>query len=424
MRAAAVAAAGKKIHHVGAVARRVVAADRQVARGAGRRGEELGRNRLRQCVEHGFRNSLGYLSGATRHGARIACVKKGALRIDDAQRLEGAGADRHFGEHMLHREIDGAARRGDHGIHRPAARRRGAGEVEFQVAGRGARHLHADVQRLVHHAVGIHDGVAVIAAFRNAGNLRAHLLRGAAAQFGDRFLDHRGAVAVEQRREALLADRERGRLRLDVADALVGDADVRQDDGEDFLVHHALLVELHRRQPQAFLLHLGGVGRKAAGDHAAQVRPVAGIGEPAPVLAAVEERFYETHVHQVRAAEVGVVDDEQVVGLERDVPVAHVLDHRARAELHRADKHRQPEVALRDERAVLASVDAVRAVHALGNHRAERGAAEREVHLVAHLLQPVLDDGEADGIERAHGRSFDRTQLTVTSRLPEASASA
>ena len=38
----------------------------------------------------------------------------------------------------------------------------------------------------------------------------------------------------------------------------------------------------------------------------------------------------------------------------------------------------------------------------LGDHRAERRAAEREVHLVADLLQAVLDDGERDGIDRGH----------------------
>jgi hypothetical protein len=68
-----------------------------------------------------------------------------------------------------------------------------------------------------------------------------------------------------------------------------------------------------------------------------------------------------------------------------------------------ADEHREPELALRDQRAVARRIDAVRAVQRLGDHRREGRAHEREVHLVADLLQAVLDDGQRDRIELAHG---------------------
>ena len=45
------------------------------------------------------------------------------------------------------------------------------------------------------------------------------------------------AVAVEERGQAVGADEERGGLGLDVADALLGDADVRGDDRVDLGVH-------------------------------------------------------------------------------------------------------------------------------------------------------------------------------------------
>ena len=87
-------------------------------------------------------------------------------------------------------------------------------------------------------------------------------------------------------------------------------------------------------------------------------------------------------------------------GCERDLQPLHALDHRLHRELHRADEHRQAELALRDQLAAVAVVDAVGAVERLGDHRAEGAADEREVHLVADLHQAVLQDRERDGVER------------------------
>ena len=173
----------------------------------------------------------------------------------------------------------------------------------------------AMLQRLVDDAVGIDERLALVDAVGDGRDLLAHLPRRAPLQLDDRGVDGRVAVAVEQRGEPRLPGRERRRLRLDVADALVGDADVRQDDRQDLVVEHALLVELDRRQAQALLLDLGRVGREAARHHAAGVGPVAGVGEPAPEPAVAEERLHELDVHQVRAAEVRIVDDEDVARL-------------------------------------------------------------------------------------------------------------
>ena len=125
---------------------------------------------------------------------------------------------------------------------------------------------------------------------------------------------------------------------------------------------------------------------------------MAGVGEPAPELAVAEERLHELDVHQVRAAEIRIVDDEHVARMERDLQPVDALDHRLHRELHRADEHRQPELALRDQLAGVAVVDAVGAIERLRDHRAERAAHEREVHLVADLHQAVLQDREGDGV--------------------------
>ena len=242
----------------------------------------------------------------------------------------------------------------------------------------------------------------MIAAVGDGRDARAHLLLRARLELLDAGLDGVAPVAVDERGEAALADGQRGGLRLDVADALIGDADVGQDDGEDLLVHLAALEELDRREAQPFLLHLGGVGGEAAGHHAAGVRPVAGVGEPREQLALVEVGLHEAHVHQVGAAEIGVVDDVEVARRE----VAGALDHRLGAELHGADEDGKAELALGNQLAGGGVVDAVGAIQRLGDHRAERGPHESQVHLVAHLLQAVVDHRQGDRIESVRaGRS-------------------
>ncbi len=330
------------------------------------------------------------------------------------QRGESAGIDRHFGKDVLDREIDRRFRRRDHAVHRAPTGRARAREIEVKL-GPFLAQGEGDAQRLVVDPVGIDDAFALVDAVGDGRDLGAHLLRCTRLQFDDGPLDDSLAVAVDQRGQTLLADRQRRRLRLDVADALIGDADVGEDDREDLLVEHAFLVELDRRQAEPLLLDLGSVGREAAGHRAAHVRPVSGIRKPREVSTAIEERLDELDVHQMGAAEIGVVDDEDIAWVHRPRP----LDHRLRRELHGADENRQAEIALGDELAGIAVIDAVGAVERLGDHRAEGGAHEGEVHLVANLLQPVLDHGEGNGVEG--GRHWSPRAVSVTMRLPKAS---
>ena len=128
--------------------------------------------------------------------------------------------------------------------------------------------------------------------------------------------------------------------------------------------------------------------------------PVSGqwpvLASHAQCCAAVEERLDHLDVHQMRAAAVRVVDEEDVA--RRDV--ARALDDRARGELHDAHEDGQPQLALGDDVAGVAVVDAVGTVEALGDDRREGGALEGEIHLAGHLLEAVLDDDEGDGVDR------------------------
>ena len=110
------------------------------------------------------------------------------------------------------------------------------------------------------------------------------------------------------------------------------------------------------------------------------------------ILSVAPEGGCEADVHQVGAAEVGVVDDVDVAGLGRQgLAGGDALDDVAGRELHGADEDRKPAGSLGDQRAVAGGVDAVGAVVGLGDDRREGGAGEGEVHLVADLLQAGLD---------------------------------
>ena len=105
-------------------------------------------------------------------------------------------------------------------------------------------------------------------------------------------------------------------------------------------------------RPQTFLLDLRGMRREPARHHAADIGPVPGVLQPAERLAAVVERQREAHVHQVRAAEIGIVDRIDVAGLGfAGLAFADQSDQLGGGILHGADEDRQPELALGDERA-------------------------------------------------------------------------
>ncbi len=158
------------------------------------------------------------------------------------------------------------------------------------------------------------------------------------------------------------------------------------------------------------------MGGEAARHHAADVRPVAGVLQPAEQLAVDEDGLGEAHVHQVGAAEIGVVDDVDVAGLgPAGLALGDEADDVAGRVLHRADEDRQAELALGDQRAGVAVVDAVGAVVGLGDDRREGRAREGDVHLVADLLQAGLDDGEGQGVDGG-GRSVEGHAFTL--RLP------
>ena len=147
-------------------------------------------------------------------------------------------------------------------------------------------------------------------------------------------------------------------------------------------------------------MNLGRARRPAARHAAADVHPVAGAGEQREQFAVGEVGRHQHDVLQVRAADIGIVDDPHVARLE----AAFLLDERDQVgdgELHVGEEHRQAVAPLRDGLARDGMEDAVRAVVGLGDDRRDRRMDEMQIHLVADLLQRAAHDRECDGVGHA-----------------------
>ena len=112
------------------------------------------------------------------------------------------------------------------------------------------------------------------------------------------------------------------------------------------------------------------------------------IPQPVKQPPIVEERLHELNVHEMRAAEIGVVDDIDVTRL----GIARDRNDRLGGFLHRSDENRQAKVALRNQFAVVPVINPVRSVLPFRNDRTKRRSHECQIHFVANLLQAVLDD--------------------------------
>ena len=240
---------------------------------------------------------------------------------------------------------------------------------------------------------------------------------------GDIFVDqdlHRLAGAVEQHvaggdigvaAEAVAEFAHAGRGRPAAGDQRhqVGAVHVRrarvvEHDVEHALVEHALLIDAHRRDPEAFLPDRPRVERHRARHLAADIDHVAEDRREAHQDALVEDRHHHAPVVVVRdgaLAGIGIVPDEDVALVE--VALELLNDCRdVGAEL--ADDHAAAGVADHRELVVL-----------LADDRRERDADHDAVHLGARVLQRVLDDVQGDRIDLDGAMSGGRSVHGVSS---------
>ena len=162
--------------------------------------------------------------------------------------------------------------------------------------------------------------------------------------------------------------------------------------------------QLHRRKANALLMALGGLGIVVAGNIAADIEPVADRGQPAEQLPVPEDRPHQPEIVEVRAALIGIVEQEGIARLEPAV-ARHLVDHRLDREGHGTDEDRQAIGALHQRVAGDGVVEPVAGVARLGDDRVEGRAEQRRVHLVGDLFEPALQDGQSDRIDAGHAAS-------------------
>ena len=231
----------------------------------------------------------------------------------------------------------------------------------------------------------------------------------------------REAVARDDLAQARLAGALGGDLGVEVAAAFVGGAHVAEEEVEDGAVEAAAVVELDRRDDDAFLGELFGEGHRAGRD-AADVGVVGAGGDEADP----EVRRYEASasgranhedgrdhgdVGEVGAAEVGVVEDDDVAGRERGER-HRGLDGRG----HGAEV--DGDVGGLGDEAAAAVEDGAGVVAPLLDVGRVRGAAEGDAHLVGDGGEEGVGDGEFGGVDAAPGH-----QARSSTRFPIASTS-
>ena len=181
--------------------------------------------------------------------------------------------------------------------------------------------------------------------------------------------------------------------RGEVAAEFAGVADVQREQIEQIVAQLSGLVELDRRNAQAFLKDLGGRRIVGAMGGAADVALMGAHDGPEQALAAVEHRHERGEIRQMAAAMIGIVEQDDVARL-------HVLEpllDRERRPGQRADMDRDV-VGLRDQAAARVA-DRQREIAAGIEDLRIGGAKHGFAHLLHDRTETMLDDGAGDGID-------------------------
>src|SRR5262245_10993539 len=133
-------------------------------------------------------------------------------------------------------------------------------------------------------------------------------------------------VSAYELSEIALSCLEGCELRIQVAKDHVGHTDVRANDSEDRVAAYAGVVELHRRQAKALLVHLGGIRGVASRNTTPDVDVVPDLEDEEREYPVDEHRLDEENVGQMCSALERVVEDEDIAVLHVAVePCEHVL---------------------------------------------------------------------------------------------------
>ena len=143
------------------------------------------------------------------------------------------------------------------------------------------------------------------------------------------------AVTLDQLDITPFAGANRRELSPQVAHGTVGEADIRLDNIDDFLVHHARALIFDDRQLEPFRINIGGNAVQCAAD----IRPVRHAAGKSDQFVIQEYRLGKRQMVQVTSGDVGVVGQQDVTRM--DVLDAVMFELRLDGLRHAPDEHRQ-----------------------------------------------------------------------------------
>ena len=177
--------------------------------------------------------------------------------------------------------------------------------------------VHGNAAGLAVHRILVHVVGEEVLPVRDAFDEAPRLLLGVVQQVLDALAEGVDAEARDHLVDLALP-RGHGRdLRLEIAPVLLGHAHVHQHHVDQLLVELAALVELRRREADAFLVHVDVRPREARRHRAAHVRVVDVSDREAHQLPIVEDGLPQVDVRGVGAHEpaVGVVGHAEIAFL-------------------------------------------------------------------------------------------------------------
>ena len=384
MAAAAAIGRGEDLVLQGAVACSPAAlpADHQRARRARSGDRAVGPETSHRLEDHVDQLQIGLL--IARHRRRRRRVGDGARRIADAHHVAHAVVELHLRCQRANERIEDAGlhHRGTQ-IDRSLGLRAGVGEIERDAAlgdGDGDGELHRLVEL---DAVIVHEALGRRAAFRERADRGGKGTRRAVEDRGEGIHQRAGAETLAQLGHAPGAQFGRRNLGADVAAHQVGLAAVGEDEALQILVIAPGMGDLHGRQQQPLVEHLGRVGRGAAGIGAADIRLVRDRAAEPDQPSGSEDGRDEAHVRDMRhAGLVGVVRDEHVARRDRAFGIKRqdAADEMAidgRVEEHRRRRDEAP-AAVEDDAGEIARL-------------ADDGRIARAVEMIVHLVDQARD---------------------------------
>ena len=353
-------------------------------------------DRLAEGAHNERLEGAAHLADGSAGGGR-ARVHDGAQRCGDPDRAQCSRVDRprRIEERLRHRERRGGGGSGPQ-VRGTEDLGSAAGEVGVDLVA-GHRQLELQEQRLRGVAAVVEVGLVAIRAVREPPDRVAHAPLGPIEECAERLADGSLTPLIGHGVQVSFRDPACALHRTQIPAAIVGSANVREQEVEDLLDGDPAAHDPQRRDAYALLVDLRCVAGEAARHHAADVLPVRHHCHDREGTVVVEHRVEEPHVVEVRASRVGVVVQVQVaradvVAIPREHlagrprqggDVGRLLDLRRGHELAGGGEHRRREVV------------------ALDDHVGVRGADDHGAHLAHDRREPRLDQLDGDGVEPA-----------------------